>query len=137
LEPDFSPIPDPYPVSQIPNPEVKKAPEPWSQIPDLDSQHWRFRVCSGCRGYCWLLTFNDCCCLDNSFNGSSLRSLYVQKRILRIFYLNIICLFLPFISYDALRICFLTHLVRAQSVLWCSRWKILCNSKEICRQTST
>jgi hypothetical protein len=28
LEPDFSPIPDPYPVSQIPNPEVKKAPEP-------------------------------------------------------------------------------------------------------------
>jgi hypothetical protein len=33
----------------------------------------------------------------------------VQKRIFRIFYKNII--FLPFLSYDALRICFLTHLV--------------------------
>jgi hypothetical protein len=28
LDPDFLPIPDPDPVSQIPNPGVKKAPEP-------------------------------------------------------------------------------------------------------------
>jgi len=27
-DPDFLPIPDPDPVSQIPNPGVKKAPEP-------------------------------------------------------------------------------------------------------------
>ncbi len=50
LDPDFLPIPDPDPVSQIPNPGVKKAPEPWSGIPDPDSQHWRFWLCSGCRG---------------------------------------------------------------------------------------
>jgi hypothetical protein len=29
---DFLPIPDPDPVSQIPNLGVKKAPEPWSRI---------------------------------------------------------------------------------------------------------
>ncbi len=91
---DFLPIPDPDSVSQIPNPGVKKAPEPWSRIPDPDSQHWKFWLCSGCRGYwyCWLLTFNGCCCLNNSFNGSALRSFYAQKRILRICYLNIISL---------------------------------------------
>ncbi len=32
LDPDFLPIPDPDPVSQIPNPRVKKALEPWSRI---------------------------------------------------------------------------------------------------------
>ncbi len=32
LDPDFLAIPDPDPVSQIPNPGVKKAPEPWSRI---------------------------------------------------------------------------------------------------------
>ncbi len=56
-------IPDPDSVSQIPNLGVKKAPEPWSRIPD--PQHWRFWLCSGCRGYCWLLTFNRRCCLNN------------------------------------------------------------------------
>ncbi len=50
LDPDFLPILDPNPGSQIPNPGIKKAPDPWFWIPDLDSQHWRFRVCSGCRG---------------------------------------------------------------------------------------
>ncbi len=50
LDADFLPIPDPDPWSQIPNPGIKKAPDPWSRIPDPDSQHWRFRVCSGCRG---------------------------------------------------------------------------------------
>ncbi len=50
LDPDFLPIPDPYPETQIPNPGIKKAPDPCSVIPDPDSQHWRFRVCSGCRG---------------------------------------------------------------------------------------
>ncbi len=87
-DPDFLPIPDPDPVSQIPNPGVKKAPEPWYRIPDPDSQHLRFWLCSGCRGYCWLLTGR--CCFNNSFNGSALRSFYVQKRIFSIFYLNII-----------------------------------------------
>ncbi len=91
-DPDFLPIPDPDPVSQIPNPGVKKAPEPGSRIPDPDSQHWKFWLCSGCRGYRWLLTFNGRCCLNNSFNGSAIRSSYVQKRILRICYLNIISL---------------------------------------------
>ncbi len=49
LDPDFLPIQDPYPGSQIPNPGIKKAPDPCSVILDSDSQHWRFRVCSGCR----------------------------------------------------------------------------------------
>ncbi len=58
LDPDFLPIPDPDPVSQIPNPGVKKAPEPWSWIPDPDSQHWRFLLCSGLGGTVgyWLST---------------------------------------------------------------------------------
>ncbi len=50
LDPDFLLILDPYPGSQIPNPGIKKGPDPWSQIPDPDSQHRRFQVCSGCRG---------------------------------------------------------------------------------------
>ncbi len=50
LYPDFLPIPNPDPVSQIPNPGVKKAPEPWSRILDPDSQHWRFLLCSGLGG---------------------------------------------------------------------------------------
>ncbi len=91
-DPDFLPIPDPDPVSQIPNPGVKKAPEPWSRILDPDSQHWRFRLGSGCRGCRWLLTFNGHCCLNNSFNGSALRSFYVQKKIFCIFYFHIISL---------------------------------------------
>ncbi len=92
LDPDFLPILVPDPGSQIPNPGIKKAPDPWSWIPDPDLQHWRFQVCSGCRGWRWLLTFNGPCCLNNSFNGSALRSFYVQKRILRIFYFHIIYL---------------------------------------------
>ncbi len=46
----FIPDPDPFSGSQIPNPGIKKALDPWSRIPDPDSQHWRFRDCSGCRG---------------------------------------------------------------------------------------
>ncbi len=84
--PDFLPVPDPDPVFQIPNPGVSKVLEPWSRIPDPDSQHWRFWLCSGCRGYLWLLTFNGCCCLNNSYNGSAFRSFCVQKRILSNFY---------------------------------------------------
>jgi hypothetical protein len=58
LDPDFLPILDPDPGSQIPNPGIKKAPDPGSRIPDPDSQHWRIRVCSGCRGSVgyWLST---------------------------------------------------------------------------------
>ncbi len=92
LDPDFLPIPDPNPGSQIPNPGIKKAPDPWFRIPDPDSQHWRFWVCSGCSGLRWLLTFNGRCCLKNSFNGSALRSFYVWKKILRISYFHIISL---------------------------------------------
>ncbi len=50
LNPDFLPFPDPDPGSQIPNPGVKKAQDPWSRILDPDSQHCRFWVSSGCRG---------------------------------------------------------------------------------------
>jgi hypothetical protein len=89
---EISSFADPGCLSQIPNPGVKKAPEPWFRIPDPDSQHWRFWLCSGCRGYRWLLTFNGRCCLNNSLNGSAFRSFYVQKRILRTFYFNIISL---------------------------------------------
>ncbi len=85
LDPDFLPIPDPDPVSQIPNPGVKKAPEPWYRIPDPDSKHWRFWLCSGCRGYCWLLTFNGRCCLNNSFNGSAFRSFNIIYLIFTVF----------------------------------------------------
>ncbi len=49
LDPDFLPTPDPDPGSQMPNSGIIKAPDPWSQILDPDSKHWRFRVCSGCR----------------------------------------------------------------------------------------
>ncbi len=58
LDPDFLPILDPYPGSQIPNPEIKKAPDPWIRIPDLDSQHWNFgfaQALGGSVGY-WLST---------------------------------------------------------------------------------
>ncbi len=92
LDPDFLPIPDHNTGSQIANPGIKKTPDPWSQILDPDSQHWRFLVCSGCRGKHRLLTFNGCCCLNDSFNGSGLKSFYVQKRILRIFCFDIISL---------------------------------------------
>ena len=50
LNPDFLPIPDPDPGSQIPNPGIKKATDPWSRIQDPDSEHWRFLVGLGCRG---------------------------------------------------------------------------------------
>ncbi len=85
LDPDFLPNPDPDTGSQIPNPGIKKTQDPWSRILGPDSQHWRFRFCSGCRGYHWLPTFNALCCLNDSFHGSGLRSFYVQYWILRIF----------------------------------------------------
>ncbi len=50
LNPDFLHIPGPDTGSQIANPGIKKTPGPWSWILDPDSQHWRFLVCSGCRG---------------------------------------------------------------------------------------
>ncbi len=78
-----------YPRSQIQGSKRNRSPDPGSRI---RIKHWRFRLSSGCTGYRWLLTFNGPCCLNNSFNGSALRSFYVQKRILRIFYLNIISL---------------------------------------------
>ncbi len=57
-------IPDPDPGSESwlftyprswywipdPNPGIKRATDPWSRIQDPYSEHWRFRVCSGCRG---------------------------------------------------------------------------------------
>ncbi len=46
----LSRIPILDPRSQIPNPGVKNAQDPWSRILDPDSQHSRFWVCSGCRG---------------------------------------------------------------------------------------
>ncbi len=46
----LSRIPILDPRSQIPNPGVKKAQDPWSRILDPDSQYCRFWVCSGCRG---------------------------------------------------------------------------------------
>ncbi len=100
-------IPDPDPGSEswlftypgsrswIPDPESRGQKRTGSLIPDPDSQHCRFWVCSGCRGWQRLLTFNGRCCLTNSFNGSALRSFYVQKRILRIFYFHIVSLIFP------------------------------------------
>ncbi len=97
-------IPDPDPGSGswlftpsqswscIPDPESRGQKGTKALIPDPDSQHWRFWLCSGCRGYCWLLTFSGSCCLNNSINGSALRSFYVQNRILRICYFHIISL---------------------------------------------
>ncbi len=99
---EFS-IPDPDPGSGswlfthpgswscIPDPESRGQKGTGALIPDPgpDLQHLRFWLCSGCRGYHWLLTFNRRCCFNNSFNGSALRSVYVQKKILSIYYLNI------------------------------------------------
>ncbi len=81
-------------LSQIPilDPRSRIQGSKKHRILDPDSQHCRFWVCSGCRGQHRLLTFNGRCCLNNSFNGSALRSFYVQKRILRIFYFHIISL---------------------------------------------
>ncbi len=47
-DPDILPIPDPNPGSQILNPMVQNA--QGSLIPDPDSQHCRFWICSGWRG---------------------------------------------------------------------------------------
>jgi hypothetical protein len=76
-----------YPRSRIQGSKRHRSPDPGSGFATLG-----FWLCSGCRGYRWLLTFNGRCCLNNSFNGSAFRSFYVQKRILRIFYFNIISL---------------------------------------------
>ncbi len=78
--------------SCIPDPESRGQKGTRALIPDpgSSSQHLRFWLCSGCRGYRWLLTFNGRCCFNNSFNGSALRSFYVQKRIFSIFYFNTI-----------------------------------------------
>ncbi len=78
--------------SCIPDPESRGHKGTGALIPDPDSQHWRFWLCSGSRGYHWLRTFNGRCCLNNSFNGSAFRSFYVQKIFLCIFYFNIISL---------------------------------------------
>ncbi len=83
-----------YPGSRswIPDPESRGQKGTGSLIPDPDLQHWRFLVCSDCGGSVgyWLST--GAAVFSNSFNGSALRGFYVQKRILCIFYFNIISL---------------------------------------------
>jgi hypothetical protein len=74
-----------YPRSRFQGSKRHRSPDPGSRIwirntgDFCSAQAW---------GYRWLLTFNGRCCLNNSFNGSALRSFYVQKRILRICYFN-------------------------------------------------
>ncbi len=97
LDPDFLPILDPDPGSQIPNPGIKKATDPWSWIPDPDSQHWRFQVCSGSGGSIgyWLSTG---AAVLRTYSMDQLSEAFMCQKefsvywILRIFYLHIISL---------------------------------------------
>ncbi len=83
LKSDFLPNPDPDPGSQIRIPGVKKAPDPWSRIRIRNTgDFWFAQAVGGSVGYC----------LNNSFNGSALRSFYVQQRIRHRIYLHIISL---------------------------------------------
>ncbi len=62
-----------------------------------------------------ITNFHESCCLNNLSNPSALRSFYVQKGILRIFYFNTISLIVLLLSYVALLICFPTHLIQKKN----------------------
>ena len=76
-----------YPRSRIQGSKRHRSPDPGSGFATLE-----IFALLRLRGYHWLLTFNGRCCLNNSFNGSALRSFYAQKRFLLIFYFHIISL---------------------------------------------
>ncbi len=82
-----SPILILYPRSQIQGSKRHRSPDPGSGLATLE-----IFALLRLRGYRWLLTFNGRCCLNNSFNGSALRSYYVEKGIFCICYLNIVSL---------------------------------------------
>ncbi len=75
-------------LSQIPilDPRSRIQGSKRHRIPDPKSWIWIRNT-----GDFWFpqVTFNGRCCLNDSFNGSGLRSFYVQKRILRIFCFDI------------------------------------------------
>ncbi len=79
-----------YPRSQIQGSKRHRSPDPGSRIRIRNTGDFGFAQAVGGSVCYWL--FNGRCRLYNSFNGLALRSFYVQKRILRIFYLNIISL---------------------------------------------
>ncbi len=54
LDPDFLPIPDPDTGSQIPNPGVKKAPDPWSWIRIRNTGDFEFALAVGGSAGYWL-----------------------------------------------------------------------------------
>ncbi len=56
LDPDFLPIPDPEPGSQIPNPGIKKAPDPWSWIRIRNTRDFGFAQAVGGSIHYWLST---------------------------------------------------------------------------------
>ncbi len=88
----LSQIPILDPRSQIQGSKRQRIPDPRSRIRIRNTGDFGFAQAVGRRGKRQLLTFNGHCCLKDSFNGSALRSFYVQKRILRIFYKHIISL---------------------------------------------
>ncbi len=103
-----------YPRSQIQGSKRLRSPDPdsGSGFATLEISAW-LRLW----GYRWLLTFNGRCCLNSSFNGSALRSFYVQKRILRIFYLNIISL-----NSTVFKLWCPAHTLHVHTT-YCWRWK--------------
>ncbi len=90
LDPNFLPIPDPDPGSQIPNPWIKKVPDPWSRIRLCNIGDFRFaQAAGGSVGY-WLST--GAAVLTTHSMDQLSEAFMCNKRILRIFYLHIISL---------------------------------------------
>ncbi len=87
----LSQIPILDPRSRIQGSKRQRIPDPGSRIRIRNTGDFRFAQAQGVASV-KVLTFNGRCCLKDSFNGSALRSFYVPKRILRIFYLHIVSL---------------------------------------------
>ncbi len=105
--------PDPYPGSQILNPGIKKAPDPWSRNRIRNTGDFRFaQAVGGSVGY-WLSTG---AAVLRTHSMDQLSEAFMCKKEFSVYFIKTLSLkFLPFSSYDSLRICFLTHLVEGKN----------------------
>ncbi len=77
----------------------------------------------GCRGQPPLLTLHGSCCLNNLFNWSALRSFYVQKKILHVFYFHITSLICT-----VFKLCCPAHLFPNTPRMYCAgKYGLPCN----------